>query len=370
MRYRYIKFSCVSAIFSVLIVLTSCKSEKTRKPEIRDITAAVFASGHLEPEHQFRLMANADGVILKQLVMEGDVVEAGSVLFEMDDEQQRWQVMASEGNLSLAETQFSANGPLLQQLDQQLQLARLKVEHDSLQERRLAPLVKQGIVSQSEYDNALLQYASSKNAWLTQRQAAAAQKLQLKQQVLNAQSGNVNSRVNDGWLKPKSAGHYRVYKILKQQGELVRKGEVLAVLGDENTMLAKLNIDEENISRIAVGQQVLIQLNTNKDSTLNATISRILPQFDQEQQSFLVEAHFNQPTKGFISGTQLQANVIIGRYEKRLVIPRGLLLKGNKVIAKRDGKSDTLNVQLGVTDAEWTEIVSGISAETELILPR
>ena len=124
---------------------------------------------------------------------------------------------------------------------------------------------------------------------------------------------------------------------------------------------AKLYVDETNLSKLKQGQEVALQLNTEKDKTYKARISQILPAFDNVSRSFTVKAYFAKiPDMSFI-GTQLEANIIIGTKKNALVIPSSYLNYGNTVILVEDEKN--IIVKTGIVSSEWVEITGGLSAE-------
>ena len=140
-------------------------------------------------------------------------------------------------------------------------------------------------------------------------------------------------------------------------GDYVRRGDVIAIIGSAENIYCKLSIDETNISKIKVGQKVIIQLNTMKEKNYNAVITEIYPSFDELSQSFYCKAAFIDKLDFKISGTQLQANIIISNKTNVLVIPRNYLGYGNKVTVK--GKGDVL-VETGVVSNDLVEITKGL----------
>ena len=60
------------------------KSAET-KPEKRDITETVFASGIVEPENKYNLTAQTDGYILALNYKENDIVKEGDIIAVVDN---------------------------------------------------------------------------------------------------------------------------------------------------------------------------------------------------------------------------------------------------------------------------------------------
>jgi hypothetical protein len=147
---------------------------------------------------------------------------------------------------------------------------------------------------------------------------------------------------------------------------LVRRGETLAEIGSGH-FIARLLVAEEDIVRIKPGQEVFIELNTQKNKSYKAGITKIYPAFDPKDQSFIAEAEFTEPVPEIKSGTQLQANIVIGEKQQALVIPSSYLLPDNYVI--REGSDEKVQVITGIKTAEWVEILSGLSEKDVLTLP-
>ena len=155
-----------------------------------------------------------------------------------------------------------------------------------------------------------------------------------------------------------------MYKKKKQLGDLAKKGDVIAVIGNPNKIYALLSVDESNISKIKLKQKVIIQLNTNKTKTYNGVVSQIYPAFDEQTQSFYCKIEFIDKLDFKISGTQLQGNIIIGNRKNVLVIPQNFLNYGNKVKVKDIGE---IKVETGFISNDFVEIKKGLN-ENSIIL--
>ncbi len=150
----------------------------------------------------------------------------------------------------------------------------------------------------------------------------------------------------------------RIYDKKKQLGDYVKKGDVIAVIGNPDLIYAGLNVDETNMAKLKTGQEVIVQLNTNKDRSYKAELHQILPLFDAASQSFQVKAYFTDSLDFRITGTQLQANVIIGQKKNALVIPRNYLGYGDKVTLK--DKSIAV-IKPGIISSDWVEVLGGLT---------
>jgi multidrug resistance efflux pump len=164
----------------------------------------------------------------------------------------------------------------------------------------------------------------------------------------------------DYFIKATKRG--KVLNVFKKHGELAKRGESLAKIGSGKT-IAKLFIAEEDINHVKVGQRSKIALNTNKDHSVDAIVSKIYPSFDFTEQSFILEAEFLQEDNRIFANTQLQANIIIAEKENALVIPVQYLNASNQVTLS---DNSFVTVDVGIRSNNWVEIISGLNETSSI----
>ncbi|MFM9490251.1 efflux RND transporter periplasmic adaptor subunit [Flavobacterium psychrophilum] len=142
------------------------------------------------------------------------------------------------------------------------------------------------------------------------------------------------------------------------------KANIIAILANNKKIYANLNIDETNIAKIKLNQEIIIKLNVNALKRYKAKVSEILPTFDEQSQSFIVKAIFTKPIDFAISGTQLEANILVSQCKNTLVIPRSYLGYGNKVL---NTNKKQINVQTGIISSNYVQILQGLK-ENQTIL--
>lgn len=354
MKNTIILLTALSGIF----LINSCgrKSAET-KPVRKNITETIFASGILVPENQYNLTAQSEGYLIKLTFREGDTVKAGDVLALIENKQNDFNATGANALLSIANNNTSSEAPALKQISANIDLADLKLKQDEVQAGRYKKLYEEKSVSRLEYENVNLALENSRANLTALQENYNLLKQQAEQQLIiqKSQTGVNSILQNNNEVKAVMGG--KIFKKQKQLGDYVRKGDVVAVIGDQNKLYAKLNIDETNISKIILGQKAIIQLNTNKEKNYNAAVTEIYPAFDELSQSFYCKVEFTENMDFKISGTQLQANVIIGLKNNILVIPKNYLGYGNKVNLKDQGK---ITVETGFISNDWVEIINGL----------
>jgi multidrug efflux pump subunit AcrA (membrane-fusion protein) len=352
-------------LFIIILLFASCKSKNagTATPVFAPITEAVFAPGHIEAGGQFTLTALNDGYITDVPVNEGDTVSNGQLIFKQDNTTAAIAQRTATENLAIAQQNASANSAVLQQLQQQLNTANDKLANDKTQRDRNQRLYASRSVSKVDYDNAELAYQSSLNNVEQIRQNIAATKLSLQQTVINSRKEQETAIANAGYYDIKSPGNYTVYTLLKKKGDLVRKGDALATLGNAGGMIMSLAIDEASISKIKDGQTVLAELNTRKGRTYTGHVSKIYPSFDDQSQSYNIEATFDTLPANLLNGTLLQANIIVAHKEKAMLVPAACVSADGKVMLEKG----PVAVKTGIVSTDYVEILSGINADDKLI---
>jgi multidrug efflux pump subunit AcrA (membrane-fusion protein) len=352
-------------ILTVMAAVASCGgSSQAVKPERRDLTEMVFASGTLEPLFVYHLTAQSDGVITSLGFEEGDTVRSAQLLGTIDNKPNDISAGSARQLLSIAEQNADPRGPLLKQAEQNTALLRQKMKQDSIQWQRYEQLFAAASTSKVELERNQLAYESSRTAYLNAIQSYSLQLHEAQQKAIAQRSQRDIQEVSASYSEIRAVMSGRVYKRLKEQGDFVRRGELLAVIGHASQMRARLSVDESNIGRIRTGQSVLIRLNTNKSESWNAVISEIAPAFDEQTQSFTCKADFVKQPGFRIYGTQLQANIVAGEIKNALVIPRKFYDFNGQVHVKGKGP---VHVETGIISTEWVQVLSGLEETDELV---
>lgn len=361
------KATTIVAGCASLAVLTfvSCDRPQEVSPQFKILDQAVFASGFLEQEDEYVIAATADGIIRELSISEGDHVRPDQILVGIKSDVPLSQLNEANVVYDNARRNAAANGAQLSQLQLQINLAKQQLEQDEKNYRRFAELRRKNAASQSELEKAELQYMASKsNLQVLEKNFEQVQDALRLDAERSLQQLKVRQAIVDEYVITADK-EGTVLQVLKKKGELVRKGEVIARIGSGKSVL-KLFIAEEDITKIAVGQEVVVQMNNYPDTTFAAAISNIHPAFDQQQQSYTAEAVFTHPPSLLLSGTQLQANIKGPKAERVLVVPAAAVVRGKFVRLKSGGEKE---IRTGRKLGKWIEIKKGLTQHDRILLP-
>lgn len=350
-------------------MVLSCKPKYDEvSPKMGPVTEAVFASGSIEPKDAYTLTSIFDGFIVKAYVSENDLVKDGQLLFSLDNRQQNTQVKIAETNLEYAAINANgSNSPQLMQLKAQIDAARAKKVNDSVILARNEKLLQTNSVSRQDVDNARLNYTSSVSNYNATVENYRVTANRVQQDFANSREQLQNAKAGNQYYNLTAIGASKVYQIFKKQGDLVKRGDQVAQLGNPDSIVVNLDVDEGSISKIKEGQQVLVELNTQKNKTYEAVVTKLYPHFNESSQSYKVEARFIENYPGLIAGTQLQANIITAKKDNTLLVPHAYVLQGNKVQVKREKKIDTVSFTPGIVSDAWVEVLGGLSANDKIV---
>lgn len=365
-RMRTKKILIRISSIAMLALLFSCNKQQEKKPQRKILQQAVFASGYLEQEDEYMIAATADGTIQELNIREGDNINAGQILVRIKSDVPDTQLQEAQVVYNDARQNTAANAPQLSQIQSQINLAKTQLSQDKINYQRYADLRKKNSVSQLEFEKAEMQYKSSQsNVQVLEknyRQVKDALKLNADRSLQQVKTQQ--AVLSEYSIKADKAGI--VLDVLKKKGELVRKGEVVAKIGSGRHIL-KLFIAEDDITKLSVGQEAIVQMNNYPDTTFTATITKILPAFDQSQQSYIAEAIFVNPPQLLLSGTQLQANIKQRGTKKVLVIPSSAVIRSKYVQLKTGEEKE---VKTGQKMGNWIEIKSGLTENDIILLPK
>ena len=350
------------------VLLSSCKHKtKEVQPAAKLLTEAVYASGTLVPENEYKVVAATDGFLQKVLVKEGDTVKTGQLLFTLSNDNQQAQVNAAAGVVSKTRPVTAANSPAVKDIENRLAAARIRLQNDQAQYSRYKNLFEQNAISASNYDKYRLQYETTQHdvqgleEQLNQQQLNAALQLQqASNQLAIAQTARAN-----GLLKSYANGV--VFDLYKQTGDLIAPNQPIALIGS-GKMIAKLLVDQDDLQKIYNGQKMLITMDAFPGKIFHASVQRVYPMLNKAEQSFRVDAVFEEALPFSMYGLNIEANIVINEKVKAMVIPRKALIHGDSVQVKESGRLAMVKIRKGAEDNDYVQVLDGINASAQIII--
>jgi len=282
------------------------------------VVEAVYATGTVEPTVMIPLAPRSAGRLASIDVAEGARVRRGQVLARIE-------------SVDLDQT--------VQEMSAREQLARTQYE-------RTRDLVGQKFMSPAELDRTKSELQAAQAA------VRRAQAQRDYNQLVAPADGIVLRR--DG-----------------EPGQFVAMGQALLTLACCAPLRISAEVDEEDISRVVVGQKALLRTDALPGRLFDGEVAEITPKGDPVSRSYRVRIRIaDAPAVDagpMRTGMTMDVNLVVSRRENALLVP-SRALKGNAVWVLADGRVQRRDVKKGVAGAERSEILAGVAEGERVVL--
>ncbi len=361
----------VWAIGSFLLMnmlFSACNSSESKiKPQLKDITQAVYASGKIYPVGYYKVNTTIPGYIETIYVEVGDTVEKGQPLFKIKNQTGELAERIAGNNLELAERFAAKNSPLIKAAESEVASAEARYKLDSINFNRQAGLKKQGVGTDLAFDQAQTAFKNSQQTLKKAKESLKQIKEKAETDAANAKAQLQIAKEQKGDLIIRSAIKGRVYDIISKVGDYLSPQIVVMELGALNDLEVELAIDETDVGYIKPGQEVVFSAEGYDNQYFKGNITRIYPKISTLNKSIKAVASINIPNGvRLFAGATLEANIIYAQKTKALVLPKYLVIRDSVWVRKGVGE-EKVPVKTGVSDVEFIEILSGITADDEVV---
>ena len=344
-------------IACALLLMTGCKKKdeftySTAVVEKQNITTSVSATGTIEPVTSVDVGTQVSGIVSKLYVDYNSVVKAGQVIAELDRTNLLSDLASAQANLRSSQSD----------LDYQ------KANHE-----RYKNLYDQGLISANDYDQARLSYVRA-------QQTVAQQRESVKRAQTNLGYATITSPI-DGVVLSKEV----------EEGQTVASSfstpTLFKIAQDLTNMRVIADVDEADIGDVKEGQRVTFTVDAFPNDVFEGAVTQVRQQATTESNVVTYEVVISAPNNDLKLKPGLTANVTIFTLEMNGVLAtpskalrfkpsEAMLNEGetitdcdspHKLWVKQGANLKALPVEVGVTNGTLTQILSGVSAGTEVI---
>ena len=368
MRNKIVLFSLIAAL-AIGVMFSSCNKGKPIKPQRKSITEAVYASGYIVPKNEYKVYALADGYIIAKYKDDGDSIKKGEAIYKVENNTFAARLNASHSSYDLAKKNTDENSPVLSDLKSKIRTADARVKNDSINLTRNKNMFAANAITRSQLDQAQLSYDVSSNDLKSAVEQYQKNKDQLQVDLQNAQSNLTSSGEDLANYVVTSMIDGELYQTSKELGEAVRKNDEVALIGEKGHKILQLSVDQQDIEKVKLGLEVVVKMDITGTKVYKARISKIYPNMNQNDQSFKVEAEFEQDYQFNFVHASAEANIIIGSKDGALLIPRDALQGDDMVELKGLTGNKKVKIEKGLQTLEFVEVLSGVKEEDEIVMP-
>jgi HlyD family secretion protein len=261
---------------------------------VRDVESTVAATGTIEPIRVIDVKSQASGEVLDVNVELGDEVERGQLLVRIDPRDVRNAFEQAQADLEVAQARSSIA---------QRQLERTETLRDS------------AVVTEEEYESAVLEAANAKAALVK-----AQTNLDLARERRN--DVTVNAPIT-GTVVEKAVEEGQIITSAKE----VTGGTVMLRMADLNEVQVRTLVDETDIGEIKPGLPATIQVEAYPDREFHGTVLQIEPQAVVEQNVtlFAILTRIRNEEGLLKPGMNADVEILIGRRPDVLAVQNAAL---------------------------------------------
>lgn len=358
MKKKIIIIVAILAIAGLIIYLATGKKGaqiqfEMTTVDLDTIQNSVTATGTIEPVTEIEVGTQVSGIISKIFVDYNSIVKKGQVIAELDKTNLTSELNSAKANLASAKSEL---------------------EYQKTNYERYKNLNEKGLVSKDEYENAYLSYRKALESYHTSVE-------------------NVNkAETNIGYATITSPIDGVVLSKDVEEGQTVASSfstpTLFTIAQDLTDMRVIADIDEADIGSVKEGQNVTFTVDAFPNDVFHGNVTQVRQEATEENNVVTYEVVISAPNKDLKLKPGLTANVTVNTLERTDVLsvrskalrftPAEDILGKSYKIVDCNGKNklwtlegNTLkahNVNIGATDGSRTEIISGLSKGTKVVL--
>ncbi len=235
----------------------------------RTIVEMVSASGKIQPETEVKITSEVSGQIIALPVKEGDVVEKGALLLQINPDLYESQLNRTVAALNSARSNLANSKARLAQVNAQFTAAKLAYERNK-------KLYDQGAISQAEWDNAQSTYQTAEAEVSAGNESVKSAEFAIKSSEATMVEASDNLK-RTTILAPQTG---TVTALTKEIGESVlgnqmMAGEVIMKISDLNIMEVDVEVNESDIVRVSLGDTVDVEVDAYRDDMFKGVVTEI-----------------------------------------------------------------------------------------------
>lgn len=319
-------------------------------------TVSNTRAGTIKVRRRAELSPQVGGLVVALPHREGEWVESGTVLVELDSRAQRAELASARTTVVASKAQ--ANEACLAAELAQKDLVRVEALHS------------QGIASEQNLD--LLR---------TDRDRSQAACAAARAAVGQAEARVFATEVQVAFTTLRAPFAGTIAALSTEIGEYITPSPpglpippVIDLL-DPASIYVSAPIDEVDAERLQIGQVVRVTVDSRPDKSFAGTLHRVAPfVLDVLEQNRTVEVEVEvadpEGMAGVLPGTSADVEVILQRREDTLRIPASAVAEGGGVLVLDDGYLVEKTVEVGLRNWRFAEVVNGLEAGERVVVVR
>jgi HlyD family secretion protein len=241
----------------------------TEKPLKRTITEIITANGTIQPKTEVKISPDVSGEIVDLFIAEGEEVKAGKLLLKIKPdtylsslERMVASVNASKANLANAKARLTQ--------------VEATYKQKELDHKRNQELFNKGAISKSDYEASLAAYEIAKADVEAAKETVSSSHYNVKSAEASLKEANENLTKTDIYAPMDGTiSMLNVEKGERVVGTMQMAGTEMLRIADLNKMEVLVEVNENDIVRVKMGDTALIEIDAYIDQKFKGVVTEI-----------------------------------------------------------------------------------------------
>ncbi len=311
---------------------------KANPVESREWTVMVPVSGSLRSESIVEVRSEVGGRLVATYFNEGDMVQKGRLLAEIDTTNYRLALDQAQAALVVALAG--------------LERAKVTADHARREKERADSLLKSGGITEKDHQAA----------------ATGVREAEAQVALAEAQCGQARAAISiaekalgDCRISAPAQGH--VQKRFFDQGSFLAPGSPVYTVVDNSRLELECLVPSYRLAELSLGQHAVFMTPTWGERPFDGAVSAINPMIEADSRSVKVKVRIVNPGGLLRTGMYARGNIEVRREPGALVVARSALVaekeeaKSGTVFVAQDGKAIRRAVEVGgiQEDRVWVQ---------------
>ena len=368
------------ALSAALVALIQARGPAVAVTSVRKqaLEQHVVASGRVWVPTRISVASQLSGLVVAVGVVEGQRVQAGQLLLQLDDAEARAavaQAQAAVNQASARVAQLRKVGAIVANqsyLQAETNLAQAEADH-----ARAGELSRSGALAQAQLDEAARRVQIAR----AQKSAAEAQQLSAAPEgadsrlalaaLLQSQAQLTAAQARLGQTTIRVAQPGLVLSRDIEPGDTAQPGHtLLTVAADSETELV-INPDERNLATLRLGQHAQASADAFPSRVFDAEIHYIAPAVDPQRGSVEVRLRVPRPPAELRPDMTVSVDLTVGKAAQALTLPssaiRGAATASPSVLIVKDDRVESQPIELGIRGDDRSQVLAGLDEHTLVI---
>jgi RND family efflux transporter MFP subunit len=311
---------------------------------IGSVREELLLTGALKPKEMVDITPRATGRVQELAFQIGDMVRAGDLVAELDDDELQQQVNRAEATIEVSRASV-----MQREAERDNSNAALERANRLLQEQLIAPQ----------------DYEASRTGFAVMNAQVALARAQMEQ--ADAELRELKIRLAQTKIYAPMSGIAATRYV--DVGALVSPSTPILRIVNLSTMVTQANVPERSLGSMRVGNEAQVFVDAMPDRDFRGRIARIAPVLDAATRTAFVEIDIPNPEGVLKAEMFARVQLDLGTTRQATLIPReGLVYRGQQPgVYIIEGDTPTFRaIETGLTREDQVEVLANLTAGTKI----